>query len=191
MKVLTLEKEQFFEKCSELVSLIDFEPDLVIGIYEGGTHVMNAVKNSKNLSQAEFCTSKLQRSNRLKRQKSLVAPLLKILPRRLVNKMRVVEIARLKKSIDSFNLEELTNEKMDIDISLDQKNKAAAILIIDDAIDSGRTMFIVKSRVKSMFPKAKIKTAVLTWTIDNAIVKPDFYLYKNILVRFPWSLDYE
>ena len=66
-----------------------------------------------------------------------------------------------------------------------------SILIIDDAIDSGKTMFVVNENIKRRFPKAKIKIAVISWTLNESIIKPDFYLYKNILVRFPWSLDFK
>ena len=65
------------------------------------------------------------------------------------------------------------------------------ILIVDDAIDTGKTMFIVKNNLKQKFPEAKIEIAVLAWTIDSSIVKPDYYLYKNTLLRFPWSNDYK
>ena len=66
-----------------------------------------------------------------------------------------------------------------------------SILIIDDAIDTGRSMFVVKNNLKTLFPNAQIKTAVISWTLENSIEKPDYYIFKNVLVRFPWSKDYK
>ena len=42
-----------------------------------------------------------------------------------------------------------------------------------------------------LFPNAQIKNAVISWTIESSIIKPDYYLFKNVLVRFPWSKDYK
>ena len=52
-------------------------------------------------------------------------------------------------------------------------------------------MFVIKNNLKKLFPNAAIKTAVVSWTIETSVVKPDYYLFKNTLVRFPWSKDYK
>ena len=112
-----------------------------------------------------------------------------MLPYSILNKLRHIESNKVKKSIQSLDLNNLA--KQDIDLSLPQLDEVNSILIIDDAIDSGKTMFVVNKNIKRRFPKAKIKIAVISWTLNESIIKPDFYLYKNILVRFPWSLDFK
>ena len=80
---------------------------------------------------------------------------------------------------------------IDINFDLGKKDIIKKILIIDDAIDTGKTMFIVENSLRKLLPNTQIKTAVISWTIENSIVKPDYYLFKNCLVRFPWSKDYK
>ena len=76
-------------------------------------------------------------------------------------------------------------------MELNSNSKVKNILIIDDAIDTGRTIFVVLNNLKRQFPEANIKMAVIAWTIEDSIVKPDYFIFKNDLIRFPWSKDYK
>lgn len=190
MEVTTLNQESFSIKCSELISKLNFEPDVVVGILEGGGFVINEIKTSTNLKKSHFEHVLVQRKSMLKRN-SIILSLLKLLPYKVTNWLRNLESKKAEKAIDKLNLSELSNQNVDIKLNSLSNKKIDTILIVDDAIDTGKTMFIVKNNLNNMFPNAKIKTAVISWTIKKSIVKPDYYLYENILVRFPWSKDFK
>jgi len=190
MKVLTLNTETFEKESLKLISKLEVNPDLVVGILSGGGHVLEAIKQHPNVKSSLFELVTLQRQSTNVKQRFL-KPVLSILPYSILNWLRIFESNSVKAKISNLNLEKL----QDNTIAFDTRNTIAKpiknILIIDDAIDSGKTMFVVKSNLQQKFPKAKIKIAVLAWTIDSSIIKPDYYLYNNTLLRFPWSNDYK
>src|SRR5262249_51195271 len=66
------------------------------------------------------------------------------------------------------------------------------ILIIDDSLASGATMAAVVDTIRNIAgPDASIKTAVITVTTPAPRITPDFTLYRYVLCRFPWSLDFK
>ena len=190
MEVITLNNEAFLKKCNELISKIDFNPDIIVGILNGGGYIVNEIKNEKKFESVQFESIKHQRGNRLKNS-YLTKLLLKLLPYSVTNKLRIIESNKIKESIKALNLESLSNSNVDFNFNPNLKKTINNILIIDDAIDTGKTMFAVKNHLIKEFPKAKIKTAVISWTIENSIVAPDYYLFKNSLIRYPWSKDYK
>ena len=65
-----------------------------------------------------------------------------------------------------------------------------SILIVDDAVDSGKTLKTIVDEVRKKYLTAEIKTAVITVTTKQPIILPDYYLfYNHTLIRFPWSAD--
>jgi len=188
MEVITLNKASFLTKCNELSSKIDFGPDLIVGILEGGGHVVNEI--AKTLKSKNVAFIKLKRKTGSK-EFILIGYLLKVLPYKFLNKLRFYESSRAKKSMNSLNLDELSKQSLEFNLENIDLEKIKTILIVDDAIDTGKTMFVVKNSLDSKIQNANIKTAVISWTLEDSIVKPDYHLYKNVLVRFPWSKDYK
>lgn len=192
MKVITLNKKDFLSKCKELINEVDVAPDLVIGILNGGGYLVEAFKEDVHYKTKRFEQIKLQRVVESIKNNPILKILFKLLPYIILDKLRNHESIKDRKSIDSMNLVELANIKIDLKIASSSNNKLIkTILIIDDAIDTGKTMFVVKNKLRKMFPDAKIKIAVISWTLEASIIAPDYYIYKNILVRFPWSKDYK
>lgn len=73
-----------------------------------------------------------------------------------------------------------------------QESDIPNILVIDDAIDSGDTLFVIVEALKRINPKAAIQIAVMTETTGHPRIHADFTLYQNkTLIRFPWSNDYK
>ena len=71
-------------------------------------------------------------------------------------------------------------------------SKADRILIVDDAIDSGRTMKRVVDAIRSVAADKKLAIAVITVTKPQPLVRADYKLYDGgVLVRFPWSKDFK
>jgi hypoxanthine phosphoribosyltransferase len=188
MKVITLNSDVFTKECKELFSRLTEWPDLVVGIKNGGTHVIEQIKRDFNTSL--FILIEPKRVGQIKDNR-LVGFFLKILPYPILNKLRVVEARKLGKEMRYINIQELSDVFIDFDNEDLEEDRIKNILIIDDAIDTGKTMFVAKNNFEKKFPEASIKTAVISWTINESIIKPDYYLYKDILVRFPWSKDFK
>ncbi|MBC7799187.1 MAG: hypothetical protein H7Z10_01075, partial [Gemmatimonadaceae bacterium] len=67
---------------------------------------------------------------------------------------------------------------------------APAVLIVDDAVDSGATLAAVLAEVRRLAPPgARIETAAITVTTAAPIATPDHALFNRQLCRFPWSMD--
>ena len=190
MEVITLNKRTFSKRCSQLISKLDVEADLVIGILNGGGYVIEEFKNNKKCKSTYFKTVDIQRNENLKHN-FVVKLLLKILPYQILNRLRIYESLKAKKSIDSLSVVNLKDIKLDFKLNSTLNESIKNIVIVDDAIDTGRTMFIVKNNLSMHFPKINIIMAVISWTMETSLVKPDYYLYKNTLIRFPWSKDYK
>ncbi|MEC3907306.1 hypothetical protein VOI54_09780 [Tamlana sp. 2201CG12-4] len=184
MEVITLNVKGFQEKCGELRSKLDFLPDLTVGVLHGGGFVVDEFNNVKS----EYV--KFQRENWLKNT-FFIKFLLKKLPYSILNRLRVIESRRVEESINHINKEILKDQVVDFQFDYTKYEEINTVLIVDDAIDSGKTMFVVKNSLSNLFPNAQIKTAVISWTIEDSIINPDYFIYKKTLVRFPWSKDYK
>lgn len=189
MEVITLNKNSLTIKCSELKSKIESDPQLIVGILNGGRYVVDELRS--HFKESEINLVKLRRET---------GPLdyfahsfiLKFLPISVLNRLRIYQGSQAKKKIVHLNRDRLSEEYLNFkfDDAFDKK-AIKRILIVDDAIDSGRTMFIVKNNLSRLFPNTEIKTAVISWTIETSIIKPDYYIFKEVLVRYPWSKDYK
>ncbi|MGJ0455412.1 phosphoribosyltransferase domain-containing protein [Aliarcobacter cryaerophilus] len=80
-----------------------------------------------------------------------------------------------KDSIEIFNIPDLKSYKK--------------VLIIDDIVDSGKTMIEVFKILKEKFPNTEFKLATLFYK-KTALVKPDFYIKQtDIWIEFFWEVD--
>lgn len=189
MRVLTLTKDVFQQKLYELSCKINFSPDMVVQVLNSGVYLGDELKKIQKFKDVCYVKVKPKRDRGFIKQSFLFDLIVKILPYKFLDKLRVYESDQVKNSIDKIDLNELS--KITIDLNHLAKQKKQNILIIDDAVDSGRTVFLIQNNLKKQYPNAVIKTAVLSWTLGNSIIKPDYYIYKDILVRFPWSKDHK
>lgn len=190
MDVITLTYSKA-EQCAEkLINEIDFHPDLVIGVLNGAKFLIEEFKKSKKFETSRFIEVKLQRESEKVKRNKIVSIILKILPYYLLNRLRIIESEKVKSKIKKVDFLELNSKIVILDNlpNIDVKK----ILIIDDALDSGKTIYLIKNELTKKYPNlTEIKSAVIAWTIDQSIVKPDYYVYKNTLVRYPWSKDFK
>lgn len=189
MNVITLNEKIFFKNCNKLISNLDVKPNLVVGILTGGGYCVDKIKNNNKLKNCNFQFVEFKKEDF--KEHAVVRLLLKFLPYNVLNKLRVYESKKVNDKKNKLDIKDLIEYEIDLKLSKDSDDEIKNILIIDDAIDSGKTMFIVKNNIEKRFPNCKIKIAVISWTNESSIVKPDFYIFKNILVRFPWSKDYK
>lgn len=64
------------------------------------------------------------------------------------------------------------------------------IIIVDDSVDTGHSASLVKNAVSEFFKGAEVKMASLNY-FEKAekVFTPDYYLYKNNMLKGPWSND--
>ena len=189
MKVVTLTYKDVVNKVEKLIFTIDFQPEVIIGVMNGAKFMIEQFKQSEKFNTSYFIETKLQRETEKVKKKRIVRAILKTLPYTLLNRLRIIESKKVQSKIKNIDLVTLNNLSLTIENlpSIELKN----ILIIDDAVDSGKTLYIIQNQLMKKYPKAKIKSAVIAWTIIESIVQPDYYLFKDTLVRYPWSKDFK
>lgn len=79
----------------------------------------------------------------------------------------------------------------DIDVvmplHLEDYKKYTSILIVDDLVDSGKTMLFIKKLLENALPESTIKVAVLYYKPTSKI-KPDYFVEETEdWVVFPWE----
>ena len=80
-----------------------------------------------------------------------------------------------KDSIEIFNIPDLSSYKR--------------VLIIDDIVDSGKTMVEIFRVLNEKYPNIEFKLATLFYK-PTALLKPDFYINKtDIWIEFFWEVD--
>lgn len=192
MKTITLNTEEFDKSVKELVKNSPPNPDLLIGILTGGGYLVSSMEKQGYHVRTKKILVKLQRSTTKRKESWLISSLLKILPYSVLNFLRNIESSGIEKSIGQFDLNQLDDQNLNIEIDWDLLKKAKNILIVDDAIDTGKTIYLLKNAIqKKCGDNSKIYISVISWTIRSSIVKPDFHIFKDTLVRFPWSRDYK
>jgi len=177
-KVITLNPEAFDSACKRLeksVAKSGFIPDMILSIRTGGLYVGESI-----FPDIPHTSVKLQRPS-TKAKRPCLHKLLKILPRPILDRLRIAE---------SLWLERKKQTKPRPSLILPQLTEVKRILVVDDAVDSGFTLFTVMDAVKTARPDADIRSAVITQTTISPMIVPDYTLYNNqILIRFPWSMD--
>ncbi len=197
MQVLTLDPEKFDQQAGQLAHIVEEgapdKLDAIVGVRRGGSFVCDAFCKyfPKERYGARYDVI-LQRPS-TKRKNGTVGKLLKLLPISILNFMRMAEssILALRRKIKGAS----ETPKVEIPEGLADilhKEKSPNILLIDDAIDSGDTLFAIIETLKETNKQANVRIAVMTETTSNPRVRADYTLYRNkTLIRFPWSNDYK
>lgn len=192
MKVINFEQKNFDDFLEN--TLKDWKNDsskiLVLGIKEGGVYlaenVFQVLRNSANQVDLKFIkcqrpSTSVKKKNEFR--KAFIQTIFKISPIIILDLLRNVEHYFLTKKSIEYNREIILDEIINF-------NLYDKIVIVDDAVDSGVTLQKVNDYVQSLAVKTtEVKSLAVVITSNNAIVTPDFYLYKDVLIRFPWSLD--
>jgi hypoxanthine phosphoribosyltransferase len=187
---MDLSARGFDEVCRRLAEDVAcFEPDLVVGIATGGAYVAEAML-AHLPGRPTLVTVKIQRPATSAKEALRLSALVSSLPRSLADLLRWLEVeyreATLRTDVlpDPERTAELAEE-----IGLHTGAQTARCLIVDDTIDSGRTMRMAEAAVALAHPGIELKTAVLASTWRKPPVVPDFYLFDRPLLCLPWSMD--
>lgn len=155
----------------------NYDYDLVIFIAKGGYIIGQTLANEKSVPLIEIIARR--KGVNLKK---IVKPLFKIIPKKILIKLR-------EKEINSTYHEVKKDRKVQYNESIYNKHLyKKKILLVDDSIDSGYSIIETKKIIKRLFKKSEIKIAVFN-TMSKSVIKPDFTLYKDTMINGPWSND--
>lgn len=184
MRVITLDNAQLSAACRRLEATVaagGCRPDLVAGIVTGGERV--AREMFANVQHTAVTCRRPSTAG--KERMAWAMALVRRLPLRVRDALRMAEARRLASKGHSQTREVTVDDDARRMIAA-----AKAILVVDDAVDSGATLRTVTEAVRAINPSARVTTACLTVTTDRPVVNPDYTLYNNgTLIRFPWSMD--
>lgn len=196
MQVLTLDPKAFELHAAQLAELVKkgspAKFDAILAVRRGGSYVCDAFCQyfPKENYGARYDVS-LQRPS-TKRKNGTASRILKQLPYPILDLMRIIESTLLswrKKAKKDSTISQIEMPK-GLAKLLSEK-KTPNILIIDDAIDSGDTLFAIVKTLKNANRNATFRIAVMTETMEQSRLHADYSLYRNkTLIRFPWSNDY-
>lgn len=179
--------------CQDLVERTrDFCPDLVIGIATGGEVVARAMLPFFD-DEPAILAIRLQRPGTQVKRLVRADLLLGRLPRRVVDVMRWFEVEyrelafRVTRRATAPSIRS-PRDQVVLDL-LAPAQDARRILVVDDTVDSGRTLGLAVDLVRSVSPDAVVRTAVLTSTWRRPPLVPDYLLFARTLLRLPWSFD--
>lgn len=195
MKVIDCRSEAAFSvecrKLAELIKKKGVEYDLVIGVATGGKDVADKIVEYLGYS-GEYAIVKRQRlSTQAKNKTPFLRQIIQALPTWINDKLRALEVTVAEwkfersrhKSFPRCEVRSISNGEAIL------KGDHQNILIIDDTIDSGRTLLDVEHYVRQHNEKGKVEFAALTTTHRRPLLVSDYLLYERCILKFPWSLD--
>lgn len=192
MKVITLTPQLFDDACSSLSKLMleRIAPAAIIGIRTGGAEVGKRVVSC--FDQAGLSVSYLEvlarRSSTQTKEKAGLRTWLRYMPWFMLDWLRILEhwLSRWRSRTESSRVVEFND---DFEEQIRQLGKAT-VYIVDDAVDSGATIHRVADAVAKLNSSLDIRVAVLVVTQARSGELPILSLYQDVLIRFPWSMDY-
>ena len=192
MKVVNFDQQYFeyflHEKLNEFSN--EDKNCLVVGIKEGGIPLAEMVVSfleKEKKRNVDFVAVKCQRpTTKTKKKSQLIKYCLqncfKFLPQLFLNQLRIMEHHFLIKKMNH-------TREVELPFQFDWK-KYQQILVVDDAVDSGYSIKKVLEEIKSQISnQTDLLSLTVVVTNHEAIILPDYYLYSDVLIRFPWSLD--
>lgn len=197
MQVITLNPQDFDTHAERLARAVEegseTHYDAVVGVRRGGSIVCDAfLRHFPKDRYGKRDDVKLQRPS-TKHKEGGIGKLLKRLPYPVLDTMRKAEatvLELLRKAKGTSPIPEVKLPKGLVEILT--VNQHPEILVIDDAIDSGDTLFAIVETLRKTNPDASVSTAVLTETTSQPRIRANYTLYRNrTLIRFPWSNDYK
>jgi adenine/guanine phosphoribosyltransferase-like PRPP-binding protein len=194
LAVATLTRSAFTTICADLIRIVegDFDPGLVIGIRTGGLIVANAMARAGAGTPMVVPITCRRPSTTVKARVPMLRRVLSSLPPPMVDLMRRVEhqwlIAPTARKPSGRFVD--PGDVAAVAEAIDAMSCRPSILVVDDAVDSGATLLAVLNTLRRFCPpEADIRTAAVTQTLAEPMVRPDYVIFRGVLCRFPWSFD--
>ncbi|AVJ16953.1 hypothetical protein CLM71_07320 [Serratia sp. MYb239] len=189
MKVITVLNSDFDNLCFQLADKINsgYSPDLIVGVATGGEFVAKKIAERLNVPTLII---KRQRGATKYKTKFKISKLLPLLPEFINNKLRVFEVKYNEWVFNKKGRVVNSGKVIFKEGDAEQLKKSKNIILVDDSVDSGGTFVdcinFLNNHCKQ---ETVIKTAALNVTFSDPVVKPDFCMYEEILLRCPWAND--
>lgn len=167
--------------------------DAIVAVRRGGSFVSEAFrKYFPRERYIERFEVDLHRPS-TKYKKGRLVKMLPHVPLWILNTMRLSEARLLKARQAMFPNRKKPNVDLEPAlVDLLKNTPKPEVLLIDDAIDSGITLWGIAEAIKAVNPAAVITTMAITVTTRHPKIMADYYMYNNsTLVRFPWSKDFK
>ncbi len=192
MEVINLLGQDFNLACEAFTLKImeTFAPDIVIGVLTGGGVIGREMMSTfHKKSDCYYVEVKLQRGSTKAKEASNVKALLKRLPEWMLNTLRIMEVELLEIKAKFVKPHRYGILSLEDDIKKKLVSKGKRVLIVDDCIDTGWTLKIIRDYLEKTYPGNEYKIAVFTTAHRHPVMKADFQLYNRTLIRFPWAYD--
>ena len=179
LKIKISEIDNLAKTLSGKVLIDNFHPDTLIFIEKAG--LLLGLSLSKLLPFVKIIPCEAHRKlSKTKKQKS---NLLSRMPDWFISILRKIEV--------NFKLyKNSKNRYVELKGDVDPNDK---YLIVDDSLDTGFTINeLIDKLVSHGVLRCNIKIAVINILSEKKlrpIVYPDYYIYKNIHIQYPWSSD--
>ncbi len=181
MKSVELSLESSKEISKKLAQKIceNYKYDLVIFIAKGSYTIGKALAEYNNVGLIEIKATR--KGNFLKEKFKKV---LNILPSQIKDFLRDIEInSNVHGRISERKI--LYDEKI-----WEQFIKCKKIILVDDSVDTGNSMKQCKEVVNVFFKNSEVKIAALNiFSKSEDVVKTDYYIWKDRILKGPWSND--
>lgn len=193
MRVKTLLGDNFTQSCQLLGENVrkDFLPDFIIGVLTGGGYVGKEIsKKLSEYSKHQYIEIRVQRKDTKKKENGIRHVILQNLPIFLLNWLRMLEM--IVEDLKARKNNPKREGKVELPNDIDQLLKSGKhnVLIVDDAIDTGATLKLIKETLEVKYPLTDTRIAVITVTSNHPLIDADYCLFHDrTLVRFPWSND--
>ncbi|MEZ4818340.1 MAG: phosphoribosyltransferase family protein [Bdellovibrionota bacterium] len=185
------ELQKFYEDITVQLAQkhIDTTPLAVIGVANNGIDVSKGI--AKQLQKSYFTDVRVSTivcrrpHSRHMDQNFLFQKLKKYLlkmPGFFLNGLRLVEHYVLS-SMRPSQREVILSDDFDMLLAQD------VFLIVDDAVDSGHSMKAVVDEMHRLLKNKTLYTIAVVTTQKKPVFDVDFCQYREVLVRFPWSVD--
>ncbi|MDE5857200.1 MAG: hypothetical protein K2H32_02425 [Muribaculaceae bacterium] len=178
MLVKTVDINELHELCSRLAYEVyesAYHPDCILAVLNGGLKpaeiICKELSRLYNDNSIELIHVGVNKKNR----NFASFQILRYFPIGLLNCLRII----------SLKIKRVVPFEKTCFIKVIIPARCQNILIVDDAIDTGKTLLSILNELNNV----NFKTAVLTVTIDNPKVTPHYNLFKNVILRFPWARD--
>lgn len=182
MKCIELSKKDLEVQCKDWAEKIkkEYQPDLIVYVAKAGYLIARPMKNVFDVPLVGI--SATREGNSLK---EIVGPLVSLLPNFVRNFLISME---LKSNTHDRN----TERKIHFHQSFENihQDSIQKIIVVDDSVDTGHSMKQVVDAISNKMNHVQIKVAGLNvWDKSEDVIKTDFALYRNTVIKTPMSKD--
>ena len=182
MKIISLNnlKSSSIELAKRVQEDSSFSPDCILYVERAGRFIGKYMAEELKIPAV---WAKAKRSGQ--ESKSQASSFLQKLPNFVCGILRWIEI--------HLNIHKVSKERS-VEIS-PEISKYHNVVIVDDALDTGNSiMQIIEALENIGFSREQLKVAVFNTSCERYLIQdasPNYLLYRNTILRFPWSSDSE